>query len=230
MSKTIGVLGGMGPQATVDFFQKVVSLTKASCDQEHLHLIIDNNTKTPDRSSFILGHGDDPVRELITGALKLQLMGADLLVMPCNTAHFFYEQVNSVVNIPFINMIEEVTANILLKYGKGASIGLLATNGTYCGGMYERAFEKNGLNLILPDETSKQYIFEYIYNIKQGTLEVGFEKVTHEIKRMEKAGVSGIILGCTELPLITNMLPKGPDYIDTTGILAQRAVEYALAI
>lgn len=230
MNKTVGVLGGMGPQATIDYFQKVINLINANSDQEHLHLIIDNNPQIPDRSSFIAGTGESPLKELISSALKLQLMGADFLVMPCNTAHYFYSAIKEVLRIPFINMVEEVTASASQKYGPGAAIGLLATPGTYAGNMYAKAFSKHRLQLIEPNESEQAIIWDYIRKIKRGNLDSGFEAVSTIILHMMEQGADAVILGCTELSLATSRLPKDIEYIDTTSILAERTTAYARSI
>ncbi|MFA6670735.1 MAG: amino acid racemase, partial [Bacillota bacterium] len=127
MVKTLGVIGGMGPQATVDFFQKVLDNTKASRDQDHIHVIIDSNPKTPDRTEAILGVGESPLKTLVNSAVKFQLMGADLLAMPCNTAHYFYDDIVKFIDIPFINMIDEVSATVRVRDHKATRVGLLAT-------------------------------------------------------------------------------------------------------
>ena len=110
--KTIGIIGGMGPLATVDLFGKIVNLTDAKCDNDHIHILIDNNTYIPDRTSYILGDGKNPLDELVKSAKRLKDMGADFLVMPCNTAHYFYNDIINNVSIPFINMIEETASYI----------------------------------------------------------------------------------------------------------------------
>jgi len=227
MDKVVGVLGGMGPQATVDFFQKVINLTPASGDQDHIHLIIDNNPKTPDRTGYILGKGESPLKILISRAIKLQMMGADFLVMPCNTAHYFYDEIVKYIDIPFINMIEEVALEVKSKYGSGAKAGLLATLGTYQGGIYEKTLKRYGIEMIVPDESGKGNILDVIYQIKENLNNVDTKCINNVIEKMKDENVSTIILGCTELPLIKNHLPSDIEYIASTDILARKAVERA---
>ena len=126
--KTVGIIGGMGPLATVDLFGKIVNLTDAKCDNDHIHILIDNNTYIPDRTSYILGDGENPIDELVKSAKRLKNMGADFLIMPCNTAHYFYNDIINNVSIPFINMIEETANYINNKNIK--KVGLLSTTGT----------------------------------------------------------------------------------------------------
>lgn len=229
MDKVVGVLGGMGPQATVDFFQKVINYTEAGCDQEHIHLIIDNNPKTPDRTAYILGKGQNPLKNLVSRAIKLQMMGADLLVMPCNTAHYFYDEIVKYIDILFINMIEEVALEIQRKYGSGSAAGLLATPGTYKGGVYKRTLNKYGIKMIEPDDEGKKVIHEVIYKIKEDLDSVNARDIAVVVEKMKEQGVSTVVLGCTELPLIEHHLPRGMDYIDSTAVLAHKAVEKAKA-
>jgi aspartate racemase len=227
MTKTIGVIGGMGPQATVDFFQKILDNTKAERDQDHIHVIIDNNPQTPDRTEFLLGVGESPLKSLVNSAVKLQLMGADLLAMPCNTAHYFYDEIVKFVDIPFINMIDEVAAGIRAKNPAVKRAGLLATKGVYSMGLYSRYLKKYGIEAVIPSEEGIEIVGNTIYAIKKDLSAVDPEGINGIIEDMRTDGVDTIILGCTELPLIVDKYPKGPDYIDTTAVLAKRAVELA---
>jgi aspartate racemase len=102
--KTIGMIGGMGPLATVHLFERIVLRTKAEKDQDHIRIIIDNNTNIQDRTKAILGYGESPVKELVGSAKMLEKSGADFLIMPCNTAHYFIDHIKKNIKIPFINM------------------------------------------------------------------------------------------------------------------------------
>ncbi len=227
MVRTLGVIGGMGPQATVDFFQKVLDNTKAHSDQEHIHMLIDNNPKTPDRNAAVLGKGESPLKALVNSAIKLQTMGAELLAMPCNTAHYFYDDIIKFIDIPFINMIEEAVAIIRTKNTGVKKVGLLATKAVCDMGLYSRCLKKYDINPILPDARGRDVVTETIYSIKRDIRLVRTEDINDIIKDMRVKGVNIIILGCTELPMIIDKYPEGIEYIDTTGILAKRAVELA---
>jgi aspartate racemase len=115
MSKILGIIGGMGPLATVNLFNKIVINTDAQNDQEHIHMLVDNNINIPDRTAFLLGTGEDPTEELIKSAVRLEKAGADFLIMPCNTAHHFYEVIKEKINIDFLNMIEETVKFIVVS-------------------------------------------------------------------------------------------------------------------
>ena len=148
-AKTLGILGGLGPMAGVYFYEKVTALTKASCDQEHINVILAGLADTPDRTDFILGKGTaDPTPRMIESARILERAGAEVIAMPCNTAHYFYAAVAGSVQIPMLNIIEET---LKLVAAKGAhKIGLLATEGTIAAGTYPAAAEARGIECVAP--------------------------------------------------------------------------------
>lgn len=156
MRKTIGILGGMGPLATCDLFSKIIQITDASCDQEHVRICIDNNTEISDRTNAIIRHGKDPVPEMVKSAVRLQSFGADVLIMPCNTAHYFYDRILPFVDIPFLSMIDE-TAKAISDRGL-RKIGLLATDGTLQTAVYEKAFKKRGISIVVPPPENQVHI------------------------------------------------------------------------
>ena len=105
MQKSIGIIGGMGSLATCDLFKKIIDMTDAKSDQEHIHICIDCNTNIPDRTKAILGGGENPIPEMVRSGIRLQSMGADVLVMPCNTAHYFYDKITPFFDIPLLNRV-----------------------------------------------------------------------------------------------------------------------------
>jgi aspartate racemase len=230
MSKIVGILGGMGPQATCDLFNKIISYTNAKSDQENIHLLIDNNVEIPDRTSYILGKGENPIAYMIETAVKLKNAGADMIIMPCNTAHYFYDKLTQAVELPFINMIEEVERYIYESYGK-CKVGLLATTGTYKGKVYENYCGKYNIEIISPDNEDKNFILDLIYKVKAGDMNFDIDKIISILNRFKNDGISTIILGCTELPLVFDSLDKEQfknfNFISSTDILAKRTVEMA---
>ena len=150
--KVIGILGGMGPLATADLFQKITLHTVAACDQAHPRVCIDSNTDIADRTAALLHGGEDPVPEMIKSAKRLESIGADFLIMPCNTAHNYYEQVCEAVTIPVLHMIA-LTRDALKARGVKCA-GLLATDGTVQTGIYQRTFEQSGVELLTPDSAA----------------------------------------------------------------------------
>ena len=140
--KTLGIIGGMGPLATADIFNKIILFTDADCDEEHIHILIDNNPKIPNRTKAILEGNDKPFDFILESARKLENIGADILLIPCNTSHVYYDRLCESVKIPIINMIEETAKHVSdMKLKK---VGLLATIGTIRAKLYEKAFEAYG--------------------------------------------------------------------------------------
>jgi aspartate racemase len=229
MKKIIGILGGMGPKATVDLFNKIIDLTPAEKDQDHIHILIDNNPKIPDRTAYILGNGESPISALIEGVTRLKAAGADFIVIPCNTAHYFYDELTEMADIPIINMIEEVGKHILKNYGK-CKIGLLATTGTYEGRVYEKYLNSLGIDVIVPKDEIKKAVLNLIYEVKAGNYNFKTEELYYLLSEFIEKGINTVILGCTELPLV--FCPRVDEFkdfkfISSTDILASRAVEIA---
>ena len=168
--RTIGILGGMGPLATADLFQKITLHTAAIFDQEHPRVCIDSNTNIADRTAALLHGGADPVPEMLKSAQRLESMGADFLIMPCNTAHNYYHAVAGSVSIPVLHMIA-ITRDALVARGVRCA-GLLATDGTIQTGIYQRTFAGSGVELLTPDnEADQAAVMDVIYNgVKAGDL------------------------------------------------------------
>ncbi len=228
--KTIGIIGGMGSEATSDLFRSVVYQTQASSDGDHLPLIINNNTSIPDRSDFILGIGPDPVPFLIESARKLELWGADFLIMPCNTAHYFIEDIRKAVSIPLINMIDESAKRVEENHPEIQSLGLLSTLGVYKTRIYNKFFNERGLKIIFPDEQHRQNIMNAIYGnqgIKAGYKKEAARLVQPAVKQLLDMGARAIITGCTEIPLIMDYLDIPVPIINPTKILARKSIEMA---
>ena len=224
--KTIGIIGGMGPLATADLFQKIIQNTCASCDQEHLRILIDNNTEIPDRTHAILHSGSDPVPQLTKSARSLQQMGADLLVMPCNTAHFFHNSIQAAVTIPVLHMIK-LTCLALQKKGI-TKAGLLATDGTIQSGIYQPYFAASGIELLMPDANGQKAIMDMIYcGVKAGVTEYNTASVRSAMDNLLLQGAQTLILGCTELPLAMKMYGLKYPCCDPTLELARGAIRAA---
>jgi len=225
MEKVVGILGGMGPLATVDLFQKIVQQTEAKTDNDHIHIIIDNNTKVPDRTASIINSGESPLNCLVTSAVKLEMMGADVIIMPCNTAHYFYDAIMPFIQIPFINMIEETAKEIKKNY-KGRKVGLLSTEGTSKSGVYDKTLTEYGIDFIKPDERLQPYVTDIIYAVKKGDTNPDKEGLLKVLESIKNKGAELFILGCTELPIAFQRMDIREKYIDPTDILARRAIEF----
>jgi aspartate racemase len=222
--KTIGIIGGMGPLATVHLFEQIVLNTNAQKDQEHIHVLIDNNTNIPDRTKAILGDGDDPTTEMIISAKHLESSGADFLIMPCNTGHYFIDKILSNVGIPMINMIDETVNFTYAKYGKDAIVGILATDGTIKSGIYEKAYAKRGIKTIVPKDTQKN-VMSFIYDvIKSGKYEVGPSLMLEAVEELKAMGATTVLLGCTELSSADFIYKFQGDFVNPIRILAHKSI------
>jgi len=229
--KTIGVLGGMGPWATLDFFEKILRLTPAKTDQEHLRVIIDNNPKIPDRSPAIVGMGEDPTPALVAGARTLQQAGADVIVIPCNTAHYFYERVQNAVSIPVLHIMEEVAATAREEVPTARVLGILATAAAVSSGLYARACARRGIEVVNPDPSGQQVVNRAIYAVKGG--QMGPE-ITAGLKKIADGlvgrGAQALVLGCTELPFVLKPQDVRVPLLDSNQILARAAVRFATGV
>ncbi|MCF6465836.1 aspartate/glutamate racemase family protein [Clostridium sp. Cult2] len=224
----VGVLGGMGPLATMDLCNKIIYYTDAHKDNDHIHLIIDNNTEIPDRTEYILGRGEDPLKYLIKSAVTLENMGANFIIIPCNTAHYFYDNLCKFIGIPIINMIEETAKTIKDKYVGINKIILLSTEGTYKSKIYSKIFQKYDLEIISPEAEERKYVTKLIYNIKEGVLDSNISDFKKMINGLLRNNHVPIILGCTELPVAFERYRiLDWDLIDPTKILAIKAINAA---
>ncbi len=223
--KTIGIIGGMGPLATVKLFEKIVLNTSASSDQDHPPILIDNNTRIPDRTQFVLGTGRDPRPELIKSAKKLEKMGADFLIMPCNNAHYFYEDIVKEINIPLLSMIEAAVEKVKTEY-KNEKVGILGTDGTIMGKVYQRVLEREKIDYLVPSIEGQREVMKLIYNIKMGIYDNELENLYREFINMKNDGVQVFIIGCTELSVAVDMyeFKEKIKYVDALEILAKKAI------
>lgn len=221
--KTVGIFGGMGPEATFEFYGKIIKLTHAERDQDHIPCVIFSNTQVPDRTESILKGERHIVKFLHDSVRLLEEAGADFIVIPCNTVHYWISEMRKAVRIPVVDMIEE-TANHLKKLGH-AKVGLLATTGTIKTRIYENVFEKHGIDIARPEGQEK--VMEIINKIKAGDISKARRRdIEKEIAKMRRNGIGVFVLGCTELPLLFRK-GKPAWLVDPMDVLAERAVEMA---
>ncbi len=224
--KTIGIIGGMGPLATSDLFSKIICMTDASCDAEHIHIIIDNMPQIPDRTAAILKGGESPLPELINSAERLRNAGADFLLMTCITAHCFFDELAKNIDIPLLNIIEETAKH--LKKRSINKVVLLATDGTVQAGVFKSIFDNFGIELVYPCATAQNLLMDVIYKgVKAGAESFDVTLLNAELDSLTQEGAEAVILGCTELPLAARMYGINGNLIDPTDILARAAIEYA---
>ncbi len=195
----IGILGGMGPLATADLFRKLTEHTASACDQEHPRVVIDSNTAIPDRTAALLHGGADPVPEMVKSARLLESAGAQVLIMPCNTAHCFHDAVAASVGVPLLHMIA-LTRDALARRGVRTA-GLLATDGTVRTGIYQKTFDGSGVALLTPPPDDQAAVMDIIYNgVKAGDAGHDVTAFRRACEGLLARGAQTLILGCTELP------------------------------
>ena len=218
MHKTAGVLGGMGPDATVDFMSRVIAFTEATRDQDHARMLVDNNPQVPCRQQALLGHGEDPGPVLADMARRLEAAGADFLVMPCNTAHAFADAVRRAVSIPLVSIVDVTVAAC-----RGhAAVGMLATRGCLEARVYDDAFASTGSEMIVPDEAEFADLMELIFAIKGGDSSGGIgERMRVLAEALVARGADAVIGGCTEITLVLTDSMLSVPLVSSTDELAR---------
>lgn len=227
MMKTIGILGGMGPLATADLFRKIVEYTPARCDNDHIRVYIDSNTRIPDRTAALLHGGPDPVPEMLSALRNLEACGADCIIMPCNTAHVFLPELQAETDLPILNMLQ-ITAEVCAARYPGRTAALLATTGTIRTGLYARALDAAGVSFLDPDEAGQTELMRLIYDVVKPWRPIPPEKAAWEslLNSLRAHGADYFILGCTELPLLAGVLGVEGPFVDPTDELACAAIRY----
>lgn len=223
MKKTIGIVGGMGPLATADLLEKMIRSADAATDQQHAHIIADCNTDIPDRTAAILSGGEDPLPQLVRSCMHLEAAGANVLVMSCNTAHYFYDRLQPFINVPMLHMPRE-TAKRAHELGD-TRCALLATDGTVRAGIYDEAFAVEGIELLKPDAEGQRAVMDMIYSgVKAGRHDYDTAAVHRALDALKAQGAQAFILGCTELPIAFVDYGFDEVTIDPTQILAEAAL------
>lgn len=226
----VGVIGGIGPLATVCFLSKVVRLTRAERDQDHVDMVVLQHATIPDRTAFILGTDDaDPGPVMAQDARRLEQLGVSFVVLPCNTAHHFNAQVAEAVRVPVVSIVSETVAAALARLPGTRAAGVLATDGTVRAGVYQQALAAAGLQCVLPDPADQATVMRIIYDqVKAGRpVDVdGFERV---VRRLRDAGADVVLLGCTELSVVAEdfALLDRPELVDSLDALARTTITRA---
>ena len=227
MKKTIGILGGMGPLATADFYRKIVEHTAADNDNGHIRVYIDSNSAIPDRTAAILSGGADPVPEMLSALRNLEKCGADCIVMPCNTAHYFLPRLQEQTSLPILNM-PELAAKRCGELFPGGKACILATNGTLDSGVYCRALEKSSVPYLLPDTEERTALMHLIYDVVKGGLPLKPEESLWQtmLDSLRDKGADYFVLACTELPILADAYADPGPYVDSTLELAAAAIRF----
>jgi aspartate racemase len=229
--KVIGILGGMGPEATLQCYDWIIRNTPAQRDQDHLRVIIVSDPKVPDRTEAILGRGESPVPALLRGARALERAGADFIIIPCVSAHYFLDELKERVEIPILSIFDVVAEYISCCHPRLKRVGLLATTGTIRGGSFQRRLEEEGLEVITCNHTQQDRLMRAIYEIKAQSTHRGRDQVRKELKAISLGlidnGAQGIIAGCTEVPLAMGKEDLPVPLFDTLLLLARAAIRMA---
>lgn len=226
--KVVGIMGGMGPEATVDLFRKILTATPAKTDQEHLHILIDCNSKIPSRPAALLEGGSDPTPLLQSTARNLERAGADFLLVACNTAHLFYGRIVEAVRIPVLHIVDEAINEAQRRYPELQSVGVLAGRGAIRLRLYQDRLEAKGIKAIVPSNEDQEIVVSVISSVKAGDKGPAVRAKTREVaERLARAGAQAVFTGCTELPLVLEDGDVSIPVLDPTQVLAEAAVRFA---
>lgn len=229
--KTIGILGGMGPQATLECYSNIIKSTPAETDQEHLRVVIEANPKVPDRTAAIIGQGESPLTILVEGCRGLQRAGADFIIIPCVSAHFFLDQIQKQITLPILSIFDAIAETIATEHADIKTIGLMGTTGTIRGALLQKRLASDGIHTIVPDEKHQAKVMAAIYDIKNSQPARNEEELTRDLiataENLISLGAQGIVAGCTEIPLALKQKHLPVPYFDALAILARAAVTKA---
>lgn len=221
-------MGGMGPDATVDFMAKVIALTDSGRDQDHVHMIVDQDPTVPNRQAAIASGEDDVSGHLTAMAQRLERAGADFLVMVCNTAHVFVDGVRENTSIPFVSIIDETIAEIARRAPAAKTVGIMATDGCIDARIYQDAVEASGRTALEPDADNIEELMRFIGAVKAGDqgpdIAAGMERVAQSLV---DRGADVIIGGCTEIPIVFEGDGFAVPVISSTNVLAARTLAFA---
>ncbi|MDB4837645.1 amino acid racemase [Marinomonas sp.] len=228
--KVVGIIGGMGPEATVDLMQRIINATPATDDIDHIRVLVDNNPKVPSRiKALIEGNGESPAPCMALMAQGLEQQGADFLVIPCNTAHHYYPNVAVAVNIPVLNLIELTAAHVKRTQPNIKKIGLLASSALQIIHLYEPWFAKHNIQVIYPEADLQQKIMGFIRAVKAN------KQTPEQLQDYHRAaenlafqGAEALVVACTELSVIGDQLQTPLHAYDASDLLAQETVRRAL--
>lgn len=233
----IGVLGGMGPSATVDFMEKIIQLTPATRDQDHLPVIVANLPHVPDRSSAILGTGPDPLAALLAGIGVLNDIGVGVIAIPCNSSHHWYAQMAAHSRSPVIHIAQSCVAAIAAgPHDRAARVAVLATRGALASGFYQQALRERGIDFLVPDAaTGQEHVDACIRAVKGGDVPAGAAAFERALQALAATGATAVIMGCTELPIAAKAAQAACTgkltalaLIDSSLELARATVAFAL--
>lgn len=224
--KVLGVLGGVGPLATIYFADLVIKMTDAKSDQEHIAMVILNHASIPDRTEYILDNRKpNPLPVMIADAQQLERDNCDYIVIPCNTAHYFFDEIQKSVHVPIINILEETVSYAEKTVPNLKCLGILATEGTVKSGAYQAIVKKHGLSCCVPNEEDQKSLMHIIYDQVKAGEKVDICEFLRIVGELKKAGSDAVILGCTELSVIKKDFNlHQADIVDSMECLARTSI------
>jgi aspartate racemase len=230
MGRVLGILGGMGPLATIDFMREIVEATPARRDQDHLPIVVCDIPQIPDRTRAIVGRGASPLRRLRRGLAMLEAAGCSYVAIACNTAHHWYAQLSATSHVPILH-IADAACDALARGGlkQGASVTVLGTEGTLVSGFYQERLAKHGFRYLeLPRADLDRRVEPGIRHVKAGRIAAARKLFLHSLANLRRLGADAAILGCTEIPvaLRTVRMPAGIVVLDSNRALAEACVRY----
>jgi aspartate racemase len=224
---TVGVIGGMGPAATVDFMDKLLKATHAPTEQDNLRLLVDCNPHVPDRN-HLAPDGPQPGPVLADMARGLQRSGADFVVMACNTAHAYEADIRAALTAPFVSLIAETAATLQARHPQVKRVGLLAASGCLEARLYQDAVARNGVEALTLDPEGLQRFMRVLYAIKRGDLSDATRAEMRALAdQLIADGAEVVIAACTEVPLVLSQADLARPLLDTTAVLVERTLAYA---
>lgn len=224
----IGVLGGMGPLATIDFMHKVLAATPADTDQDHVPMLVSSIPQVPDRAAAFRGDGASPLAAMIASGQRLVRAGASLVVIPCNTAHLWFDDIQRALGLPMLHLVDAALADAVAAVGASGTIGLLCTDATLASGLYMNRAPQVRWALPTAHEM-RDWVMPGIRAVKAGELDRGAELLGAAAQALARRGTQALVLGCTEVPLVLGASNAPVPVIDATASLARRAVAWSLA-
>ena len=226
---TVGIIGGMGPEATIDFMSRVIALTPSQRDQDHIHMVVENNPHIPDRQAT--AENDLIAIELTAIAGRLEVAGADFLVLPCNTAHIFIDDLLKNIQIPFVHIVNETVNEIVKEHTNVKNIGLLATDMCINSGIYHQAIKSVDRTTLVLEQQDQKSCMQLIYDVKKGKYSKSTKTdMVRLADQLIQKGADIIVAGCTEIPLILDTKSTNVPLVSSTEVLAKRTVEIAIGI
>ncbi len=223
----LGVLGGMGPMATVDFMGKVVRNTPAACDQDHIPMVVCSAANIPDRTAAILGEGPDPFPAMRDALRRLEAAGATCIAIPCNTAHHWHAALQAKTSVPILHIVDAVVGTLAGQGMAGGCIGVLATSGTIKAGIYQKRLALRGFSCRTPDVAGQAEVMRAIRLVKAGQLAEATAILREQAEALVAAGCRQVVMACTEIPVALATVEGEPRsaLVDATQALARACVE-----